>query len=92
MKSSSKKLIPDVENARLGYQVASELAAFYGGAIWSMFNAMIVANSIVVAGATFVFTGQNSLALLKMLLPIVGLLLCITWFLLVKRAHEYSSY
>jgi len=57
-----------------------------------MFNAMIVANSIVVAGATFVLTSQTSLALLKGLLPIIGLLLCITWFLLVKRAHEYSIY
>ena len=92
MSPSKKNLSPDVENARLGYQVASDLAAFYGSAIWSMFNAMLVANSIVVAGATFVFTGQNSLAVLKILLPIIGLLLCLAWFLLVKRAHEYSSY
>ena len=80
------------EDARVGYQVASGLASFYGGAIWSMFNAMLVANSIVVTGITLVLTGQPPLALFKTLLPVVGLLLCMTWFLLVKRAHEYSIY
>jgi hypothetical protein len=82
----------DIENARLGYQVASDLSEFYGGAIWSMFNAMLLANSIIVAGVTYVLTSAGHLSLLKILLPVIGVLLCITWFLLVKRAHEYSSY
>ena len=93
MDQSVKEISPnEIEDARLGYQAASDLATFYGGAIWSMFNAMLVANSIVVAGATFVLSGSSSLLLLKNLLPIIGLLLCFTWFLLVKRAHEYSAY
>jgi hypothetical protein len=93
MKSSKTSPSPsDIENARIGYQVASELSAFYGSAIWSMFNAMLLANSIVVAGLTFIFTSQNSLWLLKILLLIIGLLLCVTWFLLTKRSHEYSNY
>ncbi len=93
MDSSSKEISPyEIENARLGYQVASDLASFYGGAIWSMFNAMLVANSIVVAGTTFVLSSNSPLLLLKIILPIIGLLLCFTWFLLVKRAHEYSAY
>jgi hypothetical protein len=82
----------DAENARVGYQVALDFAAFYGGAIWSMFNAMLVANSIVVAGTVVVLSGQSSLAILKTFLSVVGLLLCVTWFLLVKRSHEYSAY
>ena len=82
----------DFEDTRIGYQVAVDLSALYANAIWSMFNAMLLANSIVIAGLTFIFTGQNSLSLLKILLPIIGLLLCITWLLLTKRSQEYSHY
>jgi hypothetical protein len=37
------------DNARIGYQVAAQLWAYEGQGLWSAFNAMLVANSIVVA-------------------------------------------
>lgn len=80
------------EDARIGYQVAVDLATFYVEAFWSIFNAMLVANSIVVAGISFVLTNQPPLAVFRVLLPIVGLVLCITWWLLGKRAQERATY
>jgi hypothetical protein len=81
----------ELENARVGYQAALDHVAFYGEKIWAIFNAMIVANSIVVAGVVVILS-QPTLKILKMLLPVIGLLLCASWFLLVKRAHEFSAY
>jgi len=37
------------ENAKVGYQVAIELWIYEGELVWSKFNVMLVANSIVLA-------------------------------------------
>ena len=93
MGTSADETFPvDAENARVGYQVAVDLASSNGETIWSMFNAMIVANSIVVAGITFVLTNQQPLLIFRVLLPIVGLVLCIAWLLQVTRAYGYVTY
>lgn len=38
-----------IENARVGYQVATNLWVYEGTTIWSKFNALLVANSIILA-------------------------------------------
>ena len=40
---------PDLDNARVGYQVAVSLWIHEGELIWSKFNALLVANSIILA-------------------------------------------
>jgi hypothetical protein len=80
------------ENARLGYQSAVDIATFYATTVWSIFNAMLMAHSIFVAVIGLVLTSNHPLILFKFMTPIVGLVLCVAWFLLVKRAHEYAAY
>ena len=77
------------ENARVGYQVAVTLATYSGGGVWSIFNAMVVANSVIIAGITLFLTNQPGLRTLVALLSVVGPGPSITWLLLVKRAHQY---
>lgn len=82
----------NLDNARVGYQVAIDLAMSYASVTWSIFNAMVVANSIILAGITFVYTSSQSFILLKFLLPIMGLLLCVVWLLQTMRAISYVTY
>jgi hypothetical protein len=81
----------DMENVRIGYQVAVNFATFHAENVWSIFNAMLVANTIVATGSSLVTNG-GALAAFKVLLPIVGLTLCAAWFLLVNRAHAKAIY
>jgi len=81
----------ELENARWGYQVAISCATLYAETIWSIFNAMLVANSIVVAGISFVGATQ-SLNLFIIFLQLIGLVLCFVWFLLIKRHREFTAY
>lgn len=80
------------ENARIGYQVAAQLWAYEGQGVWSMFNAMLVANSIVVAaeGASSKFVEANPALL--WILPAFGLVLSILWYALVDRGFTVHSY
>jgi hypothetical protein len=83
------------ENVQIGYQVAAQLWAYEGRGIWSTFNAMVVANAIVVAavvaaeGATGIFQKQE---LLGWILPLFGLLLSLLWRALVERGFTIHHY
>ncbi|MCC6499828.1 MAG: hypothetical protein IT313_06130 [Anaerolineales bacterium] len=87
-KAISKKMVADeLENARWGYQAAISSVTSHQDTFWSIFNAMLVANSIVIAGIGF----SNS-ELFKMFLSIIGGVLCFLWLLLSKRHREYVTY
>ena len=53
-----------LENARVGYTKAVDLWIYMGGEVWSRFNVMLVANSIVLAAvgilASAILTGNLS--------------------------------
>jgi hypothetical protein len=97
-KPESTKEHDQLENARVGYQAALDYAMCYGTGVWSMCNAMLMANSIVVAGIVLVLTGQtndNVRALTAPLFvggPIVGFLLCVIWLLMTYRGHAKATY
>jgi hypothetical protein len=82
----------ELENARIGYQVAIGLVTDLNSAIWSIFNAMLVAHSIVVAGLTLILTSQFSSSAFRTILSMVGLILCLVWFVTVKRHRDYRAY
>ncbi len=49
-KTTEVKIDPDeLENARWGYQAALSSSISYANTFWSIFNAMLVANSFVIA-------------------------------------------
>lgn len=84
------------ENARVGYQVASNLLIYEGSTLWSKFNALLVANSIVLGAILFSTNVSGSLGVLSKVfsigMPIFGFILCIMWFLLTKRSFNYYKY
>ena len=81
-----------IENARVGYQVATSLWSSRAGEFWSQFNAMLTANSIVLAAATVAVISQQPLLLLSLGVPFAGLALCASWLVLHTRAVGYNEY
>ena len=53
---------------------------------------MLVTNGVIVGVAGLVLTGARPLLILRIALPITGLVLCAAWFLIVKRGLEYMVY
>jgi hypothetical protein len=87
-KTTRKKVSPDeLENARWGYQAAISIVTSHQQTFWSIFNAMLVANSIVIAGIGFASSEP-----FKIFLSIIGGVLCFLWLLLGKRHREYVTY
>lgn len=84
--------IKEEENARVGYQVAVDLLIAEGEGIWSRFNVMMVANSIIIAIIGLAPTNQPTPAIFDNYLPFVGLVLCIWWFVLINRGYSYRDY
>ena len=84
--------IEEVKNARIGYQVATNLWSSRADELWSQFSSIMTANSIVLAASTFAISNPNSPAILSIGMPIVGLFLCVLWLLLHTRGSGYTIY
>ncbi len=80
------------ENARVGYQAAIDIWTYEGEVIWARTNIMLLANSIILATVGLVLISQHPLFVLVISLSIVGVMLCIIWFLTIKRAFEYQQF
>ncbi len=79
-------------NARIGYQVAITLWAYEGQLVWSKFNAMLLANSIVLAVIGLAISSQRELPMFTIGMPIAGLIFCVLWFLITKRGFDNYTY
>ena len=78
--------------ARIGYQVAMGLVNLVSQEIYSRFNAMLTANSIIIAIIGWALTSQRTLPpFLTILLPIMGLILCFLWFLFVNHGVYWQN-
>jgi hypothetical protein len=77
-------------NAAVAYETAVMLWVHEGQMIWSRYNAMLVANSVVLA-AIGLTIGDSSL-LLRLGLPIAGIVLCIAWLALLMRSNDLQRY
>ena len=60
--------------------------------IWARFNVMIVANSIIVAAIVVLLTSRLLLPLVTTILPFVGFIICLMWYLMMHRAFDYQLY
>ena len=81
-----------IEDARIGYQAAVDLWTYEGEQNWARFNVMLVANSIIIAVLGLSVTGPNGSPSISIVLSIVGLILCISWFIITKRGFDYQTY
>lgn len=77
---------PQKEDVRIGYQEALRLVGLVSAEIYSRFNAMLTANSIIIAIIGWALTSQRPLPLfLTLLLPFIGVILCSVWFFFVNH-------
>jgi hypothetical protein len=89
------------ENARVGYQVAVNLATHEAHTLWTRSNAMLVANGIIIASirvslettTEVMFFNLVSTSLLSTaIMSLVGIGLCYFWIRVVERSSTYASY
>lgn len=80
--------------AKLGYETAVQLWIYEGELIWSKYNAMLVANSIVMGILGFAISSNNvSVPKYYMIgLGVVGIVLCLAWYQLMKRGYDTLIY
>jgi hypothetical protein len=82
----------EVEDARVGYETAINYSILNQNIIWSIFNTMLVANSLVVAGIGIIHSIPILTRFFQIFLPLMGIFICFIWFLLVKRHLKLSSF
>ncbi len=82
-------------DARTAYQVACTLYMQENTVTWNRFNAMVAANSFIVAASGFATTaaagGSTPLKPLAVALPLAGCVLCVTWLLIMLRGFAYHD-
>ena len=86
-----------MENARVGYQVAANLTASEVQMIWARYNAMLLANSIVLAViAQFLIAAIKESSIALVIIPsfmsLVGIVLCIFWLCMTERKTKISMF
>ena len=87
--------VPEAERVRIGYSTAIQMATYEGQIIWRTFSAMTTANTLLLALAVFMSTNsvlQPKISYLLKWFPVLGILLCLGWFVVLKRQFGYYSY
>lgn len=82
---------PERTEILAGMQSAITLWTYEGNLIWAKFNAMLVANSIVIAVAAG-STVNSGLGGVPFVVPSAGMVLCACWWLLTVRGFENYRY
>ncbi len=94
MRLSINLIDDEVEKAKIGYKTATSMIKILGQEIYSRFNAMLMANSIIIAVYGFIFSEKTNLPdFFKILLPIFGIVLCFLWFVFINNGiHRHRQY
>src|SRR4051812_43356360 len=74
------------------YQTAITLWTYEGTLIWSKYNAMLVANSVILAVTGITVSSEDESAVLHWGLPAIGITLCAAWILLTRRGFDNYLY
>ena len=80
------------EDTRTAYEVAAGMYMAENQLTWDRFNVMLVANSVVLAGAGVAGDEDNLFRPAVVSLPIIGILLCIMWILMMDRGFRYHDH
>lgn len=80
-------------NAIVGYQAAVNIWVAQTQLIWSRFNVMIIANSIILAAIGLAMWGNHPLSVpFTRALCLAGLVVSLAWLVAYRRASQLSSY
>jgi hypothetical protein len=83
----------DINDARVGYQAAVSLWVYEGKLIWAKYNAMLVANSVILAVyGVALGSSQRLPSAFVTGLPIAGVTLCFLWAIPTKRGFDNYAY
>lgn len=82
----------EIENVRVGYKAAIDLWNTSGTQNWSRFNAMLVANSVILAVIGNVTVDDLMGWQVRVALTGVGLVLCVCWRGAVDRGLTYQDH
>ena len=79
-----------LEKALVKYQVAISKNISESEILWTRYSALLVFNTILITGIGFSYQSEESLPhLLELILPIAGLLVCYTWFMMTLRGFNW---
>lgn len=90
--SNASESMASREVARTGYEAAIALWTNEGSIFWARFNALLVANSIVLGTQALLISSQRPPLGAVILLSIAGLLICLLWYLGCDRSLSYYGY
>src|SRR5262249_14888563 len=79
-------------DAQAGYQAAVALWVYEGNLVWAKFNALLVANSIVLAIYGLALGAAKVSRAFIICLPLAGIVLCLVWWAQTKRGFDYFTY
>jgi hypothetical protein len=81
------------ENARAGYQAAVNLMVFEGNLVWARYGLMLLAHTIILTAIGLTADTPPPLRLVILLgLSLVGLALCVVWWLVNDIGFRYFFY
>lgn len=83
------------ENARVGYQSALALWGHEGRFLWNKYQAMLLANSILLAGIVRLWSGGQCSAsslYISAILDVAGFVLCFFWYVMTNRSLKWLDY
>ena len=82
----------EMQNIRVGYQVAAGLIFDEGATHWAKFNAMLLANSIIFASLALLLNADEIIYRLVIALGFVGAIFSAIWFAIMVRGLDYYQY
>src|ERR1041385_3793208 len=81
----------DDEKVKSGYAAALQMITYEGQIIWRSFNSLVAANALLIALGGLGIKEYHSKTVLW-LIPALGWVLCICWFVVLQRQMGYYSY
>ena len=82
----------ELENARIGYQAVVSLWVYEGSLIWARFNAMLVANGIILATIGVILSSDRVPPELVIAPSVLGFFLCVVWSVMVALGFDWYKY
>jgi len=84
---------PELENARVGYQAAVSLMAFEGNLVWARYGLMALVHTIILTAIGLTSGAQQPTRTITLVgLSLVGLTLCVVWWLVNDIGFRYFFY
>jgi hypothetical protein len=78
------------DNARIGYQAAISLATFEGNIVWSRYGSMLLIHTIMLSAVGLASNAaQPAKSVISIGLSLVGLLLCVGWWVINDVGFRY---